>query len=287
MKKLAPFATIVVHPGPSHVDEILAVSMALASQGYTVPVYRREPSEDDLQNQEVLVLDVGQKLDNWANDYDHHQMERGTVECAFSLVATELGIEPQLRSYFPWFTTWRMIDSCGPFQWAKEFGVNWEAAKGLLSPVDDLVHEWWEEDHGQGMVDPALCARLLKQGQKILEAADKFEAFCRKVDAEGCLQEVEGVPVLITDPWFTAEESLAYADACMASKGVNGGVVVSRDNRGPGRAFFRRQDDERIDFSRCSGKEYCSFAHQGGFILKTKALDQGQVCEVIPDARVG
>lgn len=270
MKKLAPFTSIIVHPGPSHVDEILAASLAMASQGYTVPVYRREPSDDDLQNQEVLVLDVGQELCDWSNNFDHHQLPRGTVECAFSLVAKELDIEPQLREFFTWFTTWRMIDSCGPFQWAKEFDVNWDAAKGLLSPINDLVHEWWEEDHGAGMVDPALCARLLRQGKKILEASDKFLEFCRKADAENCLQELDGVSVLVTDPWFTAEESLAYADAYMASKGVNGGIVVSRDNRGPGLALFRRNDDPRVNFSGLEGNEAVTFAHKGGFIAKTR-----------------
>ena len=279
---------IVVHCGGSHVDEIVATAIAEAILPKAVPVYRRDPEDSELADANVLVLDVGGVHDPDFRNFDHHQRGRDEApECAFSLLATFLGMDKALSAFYPWYNAWKTIDAKGPFAWAKASGVDWEAAKPLLSPVSDATHRMWEKASGDKPVNPELVETLAEIGRDILLGADEFTAFCIKADSENLLQEFNGVKVLITDAWFTAKESQRFADAYMKARGIQGGVIVSKDDRGPGRAFFRRQDDERIDFSRCAGKEYCSFAHPGGFILKTTGPDKGQVCEVIPDARVG
>ena len=287
MKKLVSVDRIIVHTGKSHTDEILAVALAEAStsDGKVVPVFRRDPTADELQDNRTLVLDVGGKLDDWSMNFDHHQLPRDAEpECAFSLLASELDVYSQLSSFFAWFDTWRDIDAKGPFAWAKAHGVDWENVSGLLSPVDNLVHDWWEEAHDDIPVDEALLVRLQKQGRKLLEAAAKFEEFAQKADALGMPKDVEGIKVFDFRD-FPAKESQAYGGAYAKAKGVKGGVIVSQDDRGPGYAFFRREDDPKVDFSRCAGKPYTGFAHAGGFILKT--VDRNvSVCEVVAAAKV-
>ena len=70
--------------------------------------------------------------------------------------------------------------------------------------------------------------------------------------------------------WAPPDEALDFGDAYAKTKGIKGGVLVSRDNRGPGLALFRREDDPKVDFSVLEGNEAVTFAHKGGFIAKTR-----------------
>jgi len=286
MKKLVPIERIVVHPGKSHTDEILAVMLSEASthDGNIVPVFRRTPTEDDLADNRTLVLDVGGRIDDWAMVFDHHQLQRDAdPECAFSLIAKEIGAAGDLESFFAWFTVWRKIDSKGPFTWARDEGLDWAKVSGLMSPVSELVHDWFEEAHDEIPVDEALVRRLQAQGRKILEAAEAFRAFSEKADVKGIPAEVAGVKVFDFRE-FTPQESQRFGMAYAKAKGATDGVIVSQDDRGPGYAYLRINDDPKIDFSQCADKAYCGFAHANGFILKTKDRSVANV-EVIVDAK--
>lgn len=285
MKKLIEFASIMVHPGKSHLDERLAVALALAANGCVVPVFRREPTPEELEDQSVLVLDIGGKLDNWDQVFDHHQLPRDAAPtCAFDLVADAIGVKEELENFFGWYNSWKVIDSKGPFAWAREHGVEWSVCSTLLNPENDLVGEWWEEAHDDVPVDEALVRRLKKQGEKILAAASKFREFCDEVRAKGLKLDVGGITVYDLRS-FDPNESLDNGDKMAASEGVKGGVLVSRDNRGPGDSYYRREDDARVNFAKCGDKPYAAFAHLGGFILKTKEAGT-DIPAVIADAKV-
>lgn len=286
MKKLVQIEKIVVHPGKSHTDEILAVMLAEASthDGNIVPVFRRTPTEDDERDNRTLVMDIGGKIDNWAMVFDHHQLDRNAPpECAFSLLAKEIGAGADLEAFFDWFATWRKIDSKGPFTWARDAGVSWDAVSGLLNPVSELVHGWFEEAHDDVPVDETLVRRLQQQGRKILEATEAFREFNIRANAMGIPAKVAGVKVFDFRD-FTAQESQRFGLAYAKAKGATGGVIVSQDDRGPGYAYFRINDDPSVDFSQCADKAYCGFAHANGFILKTKDRNVDND-EVIVDAK--
>lgn len=269
MKKLIEFKKVIVHPGRSHVDERLATALALAVNNCIVPVFRREPTAEEVEDCNVLVLDIGGQATDWWNTFDHHQLERtAPAACAFSLVAEALGVAADLEAFFGWYATWRTIDSKGPFAWAKEHGVDWSVASSLLNPENDLVGEWWEEASGDVPVDEALVRRLKKQGEKILTTAARFRSFCERAD-QWAHPEFNGVKVM-DFTWASPDEALDFGDAYAKAKGVKGGILVSRDNRGPGLALFRREDDPKVDLSVLEGNEAVTFAHKGGFIAKTR-----------------
>lgn len=285
MKKLIEFNSIIVHPGKSHFDERMAVALALAANDCLVPVYRREPTQEEIEDCNVLVLDIGGQNTDWWNSFDHHQLPREHApECAFSLVAEAIGMKEELESFFGWFATWRQIDSKGPFQWAKEHGVDWGAASTLLNPDMDIVAEWWEEATGDTPMDEALVRRLKAKGEKILKAAEAFKAFADEVHTKGLKLDIDGI-VTYDLRSFDANESLDNGDKLAKADGISGGVLVSKDNRGPGDSYYRREDDPKVNFAKCQSKEYCSFAHVGGFILKTKEAGT-DIKSVIRDAEV-
>ena len=76
---------ILTHPGGAHKDEFLACCV-LAFQ-HDVPIVRREPSDDDLADTGVIVVDVGHEHEPERNNFDHHQFPKDSDPvCALSLV---------------------------------------------------------------------------------------------------------------------------------------------------------------------------------------------------------
>lgn len=66
---------IVTHGGAFHADELLAIATFKLFTGMdNIPVERVfKVLEDDLQNPNVLVLDIGGDFHHWSNNFDHHQ----------------------------------------------------------------------------------------------------------------------------------------------------------------------------------------------------------------------
>jgi len=48
---------IVTHPGGAHKDDFLACSVMIFH--YNVPIHRREPTTEDIEDPSVCVIDVG------------------------------------------------------------------------------------------------------------------------------------------------------------------------------------------------------------------------------------
>ena len=65
---------IVTHPGGAHKDDFLACAVLLSK--YPVSIFRREPSEKELANPEVAVVDIGHRFEPELNNFDHHQFDR-------------------------------------------------------------------------------------------------------------------------------------------------------------------------------------------------------------------
>lgn len=269
MKNFSNITAIITHSGTSHFDERMAVALALAVRNEVVPVFRRDPTADEIADPQTLVIDVGDQYDIYHNNYDHHQRPGDAApECAFSLIADAIGMKAELEAFFGWFATWRMVDSKGPFAWAKANGIDWSVASTLLNPDTDLVSEWWEESSGNTPVDEALVRRLKLQGEKIITAAERFKTFCLTADSAESEKTVREVQVFDLT-WASADDAIEFGDAYAKLRGKAGGIIVSRDNRGPGLALFRREDDPRVDFTLVAGDPAVIFAHNGGFIAKT------------------
>ena len=62
--------TILTHPGGAHKDELLAVCVLAAK--HRAPIVRREPTEADLADPAVAVVDVGGDHDPSKMNFDHH-----------------------------------------------------------------------------------------------------------------------------------------------------------------------------------------------------------------------
>ena len=82
---------IVTHPGSAHKDDFLAC--CILAHLHSVPIERRDPTEDDLADGEVAVVDVGGSHEPANNNFDHHQFPKDHPPlCALSLVLQHIGL---------------------------------------------------------------------------------------------------------------------------------------------------------------------------------------------------
>ena len=127
--------TIITHPGGAHKDDLLACAVLLSK--FPVSIFRRDPTEEELVDPEVAVVDIGHQHDPNLNNYDHHQFARDSdPSCALSLVLQKLGIYEDTKEFCSWLETTEWFDCRGPHETAEWLGVDREAMAKLNSPLD-------------------------------------------------------------------------------------------------------------------------------------------------------
>jgi hypothetical protein len=276
---------IIVHGGNAHLDDFVACAEALVARlwcwdysGETVEkvaaetiIERRDPTPEELADPEVIVLDVGGILNDSTACYDHHQLPRGTRECAMTLFAKsvvvpcgEIGVlEDTLYAamcrLYPWYETRAAVDSCGPFAVAKEKGVEWGVVASFLGPFEDIVLN--------AFIDAAPEERakiVLPFARDILAKLDAERKVLDSVERWTTEQGVDVIDFTKADP----ADVDVVSDAILAS--TPNGVAVFRDKRGSGYAILRIKDDPRIDLSKAGGMPCIAFAHANGFYATTR-----------------
>ena len=110
---------IVTHPGQAHRDEFLACCLILAAKNTEISIERREPTEEEMLDHMVYVVDIGGRHQPGANNFDHHQ--RGREEepiCSITLIMEDLlGWDMELaREVFPWLGFSELLDGRGTFE---------------------------------------------------------------------------------------------------------------------------------------------------------------------------
>ena len=101
---------IVTHPGGAHKDDFLACCLLAHLHG--IPNQRREPTDDDLADRSICVVDVGGVHDPEHNNFDHHQFARDAPPlCALSLVLQSIGLYEDALSFCAWLRPAEWLDT--------------------------------------------------------------------------------------------------------------------------------------------------------------------------------
>lgn len=279
---------VVIHPGHAHRDEFLALGIAINAEliDYNTPVYRLDPTEQDLQDPRVLVLDVGRQYQPELNNFDHHQFERGIEECAMSLLAKhatlivssndeEMTYHELLKDQ-PWYQAVIIGDALGPYELAKRAGL--ESPSLLLqSPIETSVIEYLEsQPQGpQGCGQKKINKDILILANNIIEfrvnAALRLKARLNELEREAYFIKVvnhDNAPAGFNAMLFDGDDFGIHA--FRDKNNLNFAVSITAAERSEGWALFRFDDDPRIDFSKLKDEEHVSFAHAGGFYAETK-----------------
>jgi hypothetical protein len=256
-------------------------------------VLRRDPTDDDLNDASVAVVDIGARHEPAKSNFDHHHFDRDHPPiCALSLVLQHFGLYEDARHFCDWLEVAEWFDSRGPKKTAEWLGVPRKAISQLNSPIDMTLLRRFAQSpsHQPGetlyevmrMVGDDLLAHLHMARERIAFAAAHVERWSIPHAAE----TIEALFLPRTDPG-SDEPSTAVANY-IRSEGLGDviQVLVYPDRRGHGYGIGRYEDHPRFDFSRVQDEPDVHFAHKSGFMCKTTATDPDRLRALIAGAHI-
>jgi hypothetical protein len=255
---------VIVHAGQAHRDEVIALGIAMSLHG-PLTVYRRDPTEVELEDPSVLILDVGGRHEPEKSNFDHHQRARGEKpECAYSLYAQHVGLADTL-ALRKWYEVGILLDVTGPFATAKALGLEKFPFELTAGPIEGQFMCAFEAAE---VISPSdlLGQFLLMMGTGMVQSAREYAQKIAELEEMCSTCQVKGQQVLVF-PTADIEGSQDVRDR----KYPEAAVSLSWDDRGQGWSLYRYNDHPAIDFSVLEGDPAVLFAHKGGFIAKTSA----------------
>ena len=113
---------------------------------------------------------------------------------------------------------------------------------------------------------------MMDLGGDILEHSMEFADRTSYLDKNVQVFMVEGVEVIMVPAELRGDRPTMALDEWRMEKHPNARIAVTPDTKGAGWSFFRTSDTKRVDLSGLKERDDISFAHQGGFIAKTKEM---------------
>jgi len=281
--------TILTHPGGAHKDELLAVCVLVAQ--HRAPVVRREPTQAELDDPEVAVVDVGGRHEPGKLNFDHHHFPREhPPTCALSLVLDHLGLYQDAKRFCDWLEPAEWFDSRGPGKTAQWLEVPRRAIAQLHSPIDMTLLSRFAASSELSPGTP-LYEMLAFVGDDLLthlrvarERLDFAIAHVERWRVPHASDTIDVVYLPRTDP--IADEPSNSLKSYVHHEGLGEEIaaLVYPDRRGTGYGISRYEDHPRLDFSRVASEPDVHFAHKSGFMCKTTATSPDRLRELIAAA---
>ena len=283
---------IITHPGGAHKDDFLACSLMVSVHG--VPIVRRDPSEQELDDPSVCIIDVGGRHEPEKNNFDHHQFPRDhTPTCALSLILQHLGMYEDAQMFCDWLEPAEWFDCRGPQKTAEWLGVPRDVVGKLNSPIDiSMLRRFAKltpdsELHAGDPIYELMCyigGDLLEYLKSVRSKLDSISAHVERweVTSGGECFDVLFLP-RTESAMDDASGSLArYIMVNELHEQI--AAIAYPDSRGEGFGLARFNDHPRIDFTRVESAGDVHFAHNSGFLCKTSATELERLKEILSHA---
>jgi Uncharacterised protein family (UPF0160) len=289
---MSPFTTILTHPGSAHKDEFLACCVLLATA--PCPILRREPTEADLADPAIAVVDVGHRHEPALNNFDHHQLPADAAPtCALSLVLQHLGLYTDARAFCEWLEPAEWFDCRGPNVTAQWLGVGRDIVGKMQSPIDGTLLRRFAATKQLSSGDP-LWQIMHFVGTDLLDYVRNLRTRLTFISQHAQVWTIDGLtfsaensqtPSVVflprTEP--LPEDPSAGLDRYVQEQGLDDRVVavIAPDRRSTGYGLSRHRDHPRLDFTRLKAETDVHFTHQRGFVAKTSASDPQRLRELL------
>lgn len=282
---------ILTHPGGAHKDDFLACSLLVAKQG--VRIVRRDPVDEELNDAEIAVIDIGGRHQPENLNFDHHQFPRDhEPTCSLSLVLQHLGIYEDAKDFCDWLEPAEWFDARGPGDTAKWLGVERKVITQLVSPMDvTLLRRFALESE---LKPGDLIWEMMRMiGEDLLDFIqtlhDRLEFIGKHSERwtiDGPHGEFEALFLKRTEP-MPKEPSMGI-ERHVERIGLNSEMValVYPDRRGEGYGLSRYRDHQGVNFSQIDGESDVHFAHARGFVAKSSATEIDRLKELLRQAQV-
>ena len=274
--------SVVTHPGGAHKDDFLACAVLLTQA--PVAIERRDPTDADLNDPLVAVVDIGNEHSDTLHNFDHHQFPRDHMPtCALSLVLQHVGIYEDAREFCSWLEVAEWFDCRGPVDTAEWLGIDRETLGKLNSPLDITLLRRFaaQTEHKPG--EP-IWEVMRMIGQDLVDHVTSLRERIDFVAQHAEVWEFDGFKALYmprTEPLpDEASSGLGYH---VEKLGLEEEIIalVYPDSRGTGYGLRRFNDDPRMEFTQINAEEDVHFTHARGFIAKTSSGDAERLKELL------
>jgi len=281
--------TIITHPGGAHKDDFLACSLLIARHG--VSIFRRDPSEEELADSSIAVVDVGLLHEPELNNFDHHQFPRDhPPTCALTLVMQHMGIYDDARMFCDWLEPAEWFDTRGPKKTAEWLGVERDIISKMNSPIDMTVLRGFakQEEHQPGEVIYELMKMvgndLLEYLTGIRSRLDLVSGYVKRWEIVSGAETFSALYLpRLDDPLEDTSSALArYILVNELDQEI--AAMVYPDSRGEGFGLARFNDHPKLDFTRVEAEPDVHFAHNSGFLCKSSATEETRLQELLAGA---
>ena len=259
-------------------DDLLSVGLVLALDEEVTEVERRDPSEQELADPEVWVLDVGFSSDAELLNFDHHQFPKGERECCFSLLAKHFKLDADLK-HIGWYNALVTMDALGPQAAAKELECSPMAIGALHGPVQRwILQEFTQKDCFS--VNSEFASILQRIGLFLVETANKRRERIALLRAKAEWVDVAGEPVIffLEDIPNPGAFMFDFQQECDRQATA----VVTRSGRNKGWSMQRVDDEGPVDFRRIADEAAVGFAHKSGFMAATNSyISRQELCRLL------
>ena len=277
---------IITHPGGAHKDEFLACAILLAE--HDVPVFRQDPSEEDLLNPEIAVIDIGLRHQPNLHNFDHHQFPRDAKPtCSLSLVLDHYGIYADALNFCPWLEVAEWFDCRGPKDTSEWLGVDRETVGKLNSPLDITLLQAFAKS-AQHLPGEPIWELMKMIGEELLQyirnLRTRIEEVARVAEVWELHHSEDSFKVMFVPRNQNQIEEVSGAMGWHIKElGMEEEVVamVYPDSRGEGYGMKRFNDCSEIDFSKIENDKKVRFAHARGFIAKVEPVEVDELKQLL------
>ena len=277
---------IITHPGGAHKDEFLACAILLAE--HDVPVFRQDPTEEDLLNPEIAVIDVGHRHEPDLHNFDHHQFARDAKPtCSLSLVLDHYGIYADALSFCPWLEVAEWFDCRGPKDTSEWLGVDREIVGKLNSPIDLTILQAFAKS-AQHLPGEPIWELMKMIGEELLQyirnLRTRIEEVARVAEVWELHHSEDSFKVMFVPRNQNQIEEVSGAMGWHIKElGMEEEVVamVYPDSRGEGYGMKRFNDCSEIDFSKIENDKKVRFVHARGFIAKVEPVEVDELRQLL------
>lgn len=273
---------IITHPGGAHKDDFIACAVLLTQA--PVAIERRDPTDSELSDPAIAVVDIGHEHSDTLSNFDHHQFARDHVPtCALSLVLQHLGIYEDAREFCSWLEVAEWFDCRGPVDTAEWLGIDRDTLGQLNSPLDITILRRFASQTLHKPGEP-IWEIMRMIGQDLVDYVTSLRERLDFVATHAEVWELDGFKALFmprTEPMpDEASSGLGYhVEALGLEEEIL--ALVYPDSRGSGYGMRRFNDDPRMEFTQIEAEEDVHFAHARGFIAKTSSADVARLKELV------
>lgn len=276
---------IITHAGHAHRDDFLSVcfTLALCAEYNNEPyIERRNPTESELTDADVVVLDVGEKHQPEFSNFDHHQFNRNDEPaCALTLLLKDMDIYEEATLGFRWLNVTEKFDSKGPYFVANEIGIEWnKISDATFSPIEEaILNRFSKHTKYNPKSDVYIMMRTI--GEQLLKTLGQFTKRWKKLSETITTMEVDNNLIVISLAINGDDDPTFALNALVDENYPSAIATITLDDRGNGMCLFRLNDSPKIDFSQIETDNRVLFAHKNGFVAKThKVLDEQELAEL-------